>query len=287
MSFIFVCYFRQLKGIMESMKAETIYIACHQKENIPNVGGEYVALQVGKAHSKIISGFVSDDSGINISDKNPYYSELTGWYWIWKNQKHDIIGTCHYRRYFTSKGTSMLRKIGTIFQWIAGIYKKHYGLIYTNNISKWQQHILNSSEIKTFLNEFDIILPVAKIFKYSVREQYTKRHRAADITLTREIIKEQQPEYLDSFDAVFTGNRLHSFNMMITRWGIFDEYMRWLFPILFELEKRSDFPKNDPYQKRLCAFMAERLQSVWMNHNELKIKELPVIYFKKSKTTHF
>jgi len=36
----------------------------------------------------------------NISDKNCYYSELTGLYWVWKNC-HDVdyVGTCHYRRY--------------------------------------------------------------------------------------------------------------------------------------------------------------------------------------------
>ena len=38
----------------------------------------------------------------NISEKNPYYCELTGLYWAWKNLDAEYIGLVHYRRYFTS-----------------------------------------------------------------------------------------------------------------------------------------------------------------------------------------
>ncbi|MCF6358526.1 MAG: DUF4422 domain-containing protein, partial [Draconibacterium sp.] len=63
--------------------------------------------------------------------------------------------------------------------------------------------------------------------------------------------------------------------------------MEWLFGILFELEKRSVINMDNKYQKRVCAFMAERLQTVWIKKNKLKVKELPVLYFKKMKTEHF
>ena len=64
--------------------------------------------------------------------------------------------------------------------------------------------------------------------------------------------------------------------------------MNWLFEILFELEKRSEIDINDKYQKRVCAFMDERLQTVWINKNShLKVKELFVLYFKNNKMEHF
>ena len=60
----------------------------------------YLPLQVGHAlHDDY--GYLGDDTGENISDKNPYYSELTGLYWIWKNYTcADYLGLCHYRRFF-------------------------------------------------------------------------------------------------------------------------------------------------------------------------------------------
>jgi len=75
--------------------------------------------------------------------------------------------------------------------------------------------------------------------------------------------------------------------MFIMRWELFDAYMTWLYSVLFELEKRADIDRSDKYQKRLCAFMAERLQTVWINHQKLNTKELDILYFKKIKTTHF
>ena len=60
----------------------------------------YFPLHVGKKGKRSI-GFHGDDTGSNISERNANYCELTGVYWAWKNLKCDVIGLCHYRRYFS------------------------------------------------------------------------------------------------------------------------------------------------------------------------------------------
>ena len=75
-----------------------IYVMTHKKiAVIPDPA--YVPLHVGRAGSGEL-GYIGDHTGEHISEKNPRYCELTGLYWLWKNVRCDIIGICHYRRYF-------------------------------------------------------------------------------------------------------------------------------------------------------------------------------------------
>ena len=59
----------------------------------------YMPLHVG-AEGKESLGYTPDNTGENISSKNPNYCELTGLYWAWQNMNCEYIGLCHYRRYF-------------------------------------------------------------------------------------------------------------------------------------------------------------------------------------------
>ena len=61
----------------------------------------YIPVQVGAEGKEKIEGYQPDNVGENISSKNPYFCELTGLYWAWKNMDSDYIGLVHYRRHFT------------------------------------------------------------------------------------------------------------------------------------------------------------------------------------------
>ena len=61
-------------------------------------------VQAGAQGKASIEGLRRDDEGDNISDKNPYYCELTPLYWAWKNTDADHIGLVHYRRHFKGSG---------------------------------------------------------------------------------------------------------------------------------------------------------------------------------------
>ena len=83
-----------------------IIVCCH-KDDLKLSSDVYFPLHVGKAVSSLDLDIQGDDTGDNISEKNPGYCELTGMYWAWKNLKGvDYIGLCHYRRYFDFNGYS-------------------------------------------------------------------------------------------------------------------------------------------------------------------------------------
>ena len=80
------------------MKTE-IFVMTHKPFSCPRMKG-YYPMQVGAALHEDL-GYLRDDVGDHISELNPYYAELTGLYWLWRNyHAPDIVGICHYRRYF-------------------------------------------------------------------------------------------------------------------------------------------------------------------------------------------
>ncbi|MBQ7883295.1 MAG: DUF4422 domain-containing protein [Phascolarctobacterium sp.] len=75
-----------------------ILVATHKKYWMPE-DEVYLPLHVGRDGKEDL-GYMGDNTGDNISDKNASYCELTGLYWAWKNLDCEYIGLCHYRRYF-------------------------------------------------------------------------------------------------------------------------------------------------------------------------------------------
>lgn len=218
-----------------------IYIATHKRFVFSPMEG-YYPLHVGHA-GKDDLGYPGDDTGENISEKNENYCELTGLYWMWKNVSCDIIGLCHYRRFFT----------------------KDY-------------RMLTKEEIETELETVDMIEGQSSMApEGSIYRQYVSKHYEKDLVTTREVIAELFPEYLDAFDWALAANLISFGNMFVMRKPIFDAYCAWLFAILFEVEKRTDLRDYDAYQRRIYGFLSERLLRVWLLMQPLKVREKRIL----------
>ena len=61
------------------------------------------SIQAGAALADRLIADVTDDTGVNISEKNRMYCEMTATYWVWKNTDHDWVGIEHYRRHLLVK----------------------------------------------------------------------------------------------------------------------------------------------------------------------------------------
>ena len=224
-----------------------IYIATHKEFDNPDLNN-YIPLQVG-AEGKKVLGYLTDNTGDNISEKNPNFCELTGLYWIWKNCSDSYKGLAHYRRFFGKSNFSNN---------IKDIYPYQYLLKMTDKA--------------------DIVLPFIEVFKQNAKDELLMRCCTEEIFEELEkIVKGKYPDYAQAFDTFFANNKSSLFNMMFCKKEIFDEYCEWLFDILFELEKKVDLSELDDYQKRLYGFLSERLLNIWVMKNKLIVNHVPVI----------
>jgi hypothetical protein len=224
-----------------------------------------------------------DDTGENISSKNKYYSELTGIYWVWKNTRQKITGTCHYRRFFTAQPEPFLYQMKRLLYFPVGLHKKRFGLIYTKNTKLFVPRIINQNEIDFLLQKYDAVLPQARKLKYSVETHFKRYHDINDLNLLESIINEKHSDYLEAFHEVLKSKRLYANNMFILKDEHFQEFMAWWFDVLFEFERSIDVSNYTGYQQRIMGFVAERLLNVWFRKKKLNCIELPVIYFKHFK----
>lgn len=229
-------------------KNAKILIALHKTYEVPKEE-LYLPLHVGAEGKEDIGIEEKDNVGENISAKNPFYSELTGVYWAWKNLDADYVGLVHYRRYFTGK---------------------HKFLV--NGKTKG---ILSSEEVNKLLDKHDVIVPKKrKYYIETLYSHYAHSMYVEPLDITGEIIKEKYPNYYAEFEALKKRRSAHMFNMFVMKRDIFEEYSKWLFDILFELEKRVDSSKYDKFHSRFYGRVSELLLDVFLRTNKISCKEV-------------
>lgn len=242
------------------MKDIKIIIATHKEYFMPS-DNMYLPVHVGK-EGKADIGYQGDNEGENISIKNPYFCELTGLYWAWKNLPNDYLGLIHYRRFLTTKGRFERRN-----QPLDSLYLTH-------------------KEASDLLAEYDVIVPTKRNYYIeTLYSHYANTLHAEHLDVTREIIIEKCGEYLESFDKVMKQRGGYMFNMFIMSKELTDSYCSWLFPILFELEKRLPVDKYSAFHARFYGRVSELLFNVWLaqynKNTPIKIKEIPFVYGEK------
>lgn len=245
-----------------------IYVCCHQQGFYVHQDG-YIPIQVGKKNSNIDLGIDVDDTGDNISEKNPWYCELTAQYWIWKNVRDvDYVGLCHYRRYWDFNPNFFNRFKDYI----------HVNTEYINT----HTHINGDS-----LRQYDVILPITQNQNIPLFDSLCMSHVHNDVLILSKVVEDLYPDFKSDYDQVILeGNKYSPYNMIIAKKEIFDSYSKWLFSILFEFEKRVSIP-IDPYQPRVFGFYSERLLNVYFHHYHYKIGYFPTLLLDEKENKPF
>lgn len=240
-----------------------ILVAAHKNYRMPE-DKLYLPVFVGKdIHPDVNYTFQGDNTGDNISAKNPHYNELTALYWGWKNLDVDALGLVHYRRYLTL------------------------------NHSKKLSTVLNKSEVESLLETADVILPKKRHYYIETNEShYVHAHEKEPLEITRNVIAEKYPKYLPAFEKVMNQRSAHYFNMMIMKRKPLDEYCTWLFNVLGVVESKVDYSNYTPYEQRVFGFLSELLLDTWLyTHPEYKTVEVNRVFLEKQnwplKVTNF
>ena len=236
-----------------------IIVAAHKKYQMPS-DGMYLPVQVGASGKESI-GYQRDDEGENISELNPYFCELTGIYWAWKNLDVDYIGLAHYRRHFS---------------------------IHPHRKDIWA-NVLKKSDIESDLGKIKVFVPKKRRYWIeSLYSHYDHTHYISQLDETRKIIEDQCADYLPSFDKVCKRNWGYMFNMMIMKREFYDDYCNWLFSILFELRDRLGEDGLTPFHSRYYGRVSEIIFDVWLDQKvnegallKSEIREIPLIHMEK------
>lgn len=242
--------------IMSNIK---IFMCCHKPfELVPPM---CTPIQCGSALHEKIDGVIHDDSGDNISAKNPEYCELTAHYYAWKNTEADYYGFCHYRRFFGFGGRSSK-------PYLAG-----------NRLSGKDIELLGSEQrIKQLVESCDLVVPVSEDMGVTVRRHYetSQFHYSEDLDLFVDILEKKFP-YLKMFaDGYLSQTRQYFCNMFVMKKELFFDYCETLFGILTEFDKRKN-PHGDFQSDRTDGFLGEIFTGIYINYcreNGARILEL-------------
>tara|TARA_B100000795_G_C22799321_1_gene440980 strand:+ start:2632 stop:3447 length:816 start_codon:yes stop_codon:yes gene_type:complete len=208
---------------------------------------------LGLGKESFPSNWLDEKNGKNIFHLNNYYGELTGIYWIWKNQiekmnDDDKIGNCHYRKL-----------------WLNNLYlekqKFSCSSLYSNLLKRDNPIILSNKNVQ--------VQPI--IFKNkNLISDFYEIHSTNIIEKSIEFL---EPKYQDAFKKHLNSNILFPLNMFITDVKSFKIYCEIIFPWLkkcHDLCQKNKLIKGD--NLRLPAFMAERFTSFWFSQNPNKVE---------------
>ena len=219
-----------------------IYMACskydkplNRKYDIPQY---IIPIHVGAAGQDNMNAQIYDNTGDNISQKNPNYCELTALYWQWKNvlnkvSDNDYYGLCQYRRMLDLSESDLTRLSA---------------------------------------NDIDVVLPFPLMYEPNI-EAHRKRYiKDGDWDALKRAIEHQYPDKISKIKEILNQQSLYNYNVIIAKRKVLADYCQWLFGILAEVEELS-VPKCSERADRYIGYMGETLETIYfmMNADRLNI----------------
>jgi len=262
---------------MDYLKIYCMSIHNSNLETIKNLN----YIPVGLYKNDFSSEWLRDNSGENISHKNPFYGEYTFYYWYWKNllkkkNENEWVGFSHYREHW---GNNLSNKSNHIKDLVLQKFHPEW-LDYDAVIGK-PIFIGGTKLIKVLKYGKLAILrnPSAILSKKgrTIRWQFEMFHGIKKLDKAIDLLPDADREEFRIFTR--TQNSFSRGNMFITKsQKIMDDYFNYIFKWLKKCEKLFGFDLNGYGQIRIYTFLAERFLPFWFKKYTKSI-EWPVIFY--------
>jgi hypothetical protein len=209
-------------------------------------------------------GVQPDSEGQNISALNPYYNELTAYYWAWKNSTADVVGFYHYRRYLNYLIDET---------WKFGLTT---GLPTDENVIRYLTQSAQHERLNKILNVCDVVIPKKTASERSIEEHYLHHHAHGPWNAFLAALESHYPQHRDHIDMLRLTCLAPICNIFVMRRALFNEYCAELFAIIDPIFEEFSHP-YDAYNNRYPGFLAERFLGFWLHIRQLRSFEVPLV----------
>ena len=239
--------------------------------HIPSAKLEKIGYQMGGIKKKDFpKNYLTCDEGINIIEKEKYYSEYVFHYWFWKNKlksydKDSWIGFCQKRRFWLQQSTTNdpsnfdnLNKL--VLKKIPGEWKNYNSVIQPPMLLKEKKMVMLKRGYKSIIKNPSIFFNEKK---HSIKLHFDMHHGYKNLDRAIDVMNHDDRE--DFKDYVNTQTSYSANNMFIAKKEVADKWFKNVFEWLFECEKIIGFKNLKGYETRMYAYLAERYLSFWFN----------------------
>ena len=219
-----------------------------------------------------LPGLLRNDSGQNIAALGNFYNELTGLYWLWKNQASArIAGLFHYRRYLN------------FLENTPGASVRPFEVTAPASLEtlRFLTAPFQRERLEQLLDVYDAIVPQAVIEPCSIEQQYLWNHAKEPWERFWEIVFGLYPHYAKYRSFLTLSNKFHFNNIVVCKKPWLDAYAAQLFPALEALTKELGFPESQPgkrfQDRRYPAYLAERFLMFYLHVNGVRAYDAQLV----------
>ena len=210
----------------------------------------FLPIQVG-AYNKQDLGIQKDNEGDNISNQNPYCSEMSAVYWLWKNSSAKYKGLFHYRRFLNCDNSTFFKRLPALGVFyvtkVLSLFIKDVNYAY----SAFNSSTIDEDDVSSYLNKFGqfIVKDIKneKVDCYALGYIKNSNRKMKSILMESiglwhyehacRILKEQNPEFYLYFEKSLYDGKFCSCNIIIAKSELYDEYCNIMFSFLVKYHK--------------------------------------------------